>query len=55
MPSHHMANDSKDVLKLVLGLIATLTALVLGLLISSGYSAYQLQRIGATTGRGALY
>jgi hypothetical protein len=32
------------VLKLVLGLIATLTALVLGLLISSGYSAYQLQR-----------
>jgi hypothetical protein len=39
-----MEGDSKDMVKLTLGLIATLSALVLGLLISSGYSAYQLQQ-----------
>jgi hypothetical protein len=44
MPAHHMEGDSKDAVKLILGLIATLTALVLGLLISSGYSAYQVQQ-----------
>jgi hypothetical protein len=44
MPPDHMEGDSKDVVKLVLGLIATLTALVLGLLISSGYSAYLAQQ-----------
>ena len=44
LPEHHMEGDSKDVVKLVLGLIATLTALVLGLLISSGYSGYQAQQ-----------
>ena len=44
IPAHHMEGDSKDVVKLVLGLIATLTALVLGLLISSGYSTYQAQQ-----------
>jgi hypothetical protein len=45
LPAHHMDSDSKDVLKLVVGLTSTLTALVLGLLISSAYSAYQLQRV----------
>ena len=44
IPAQHMEGDSKDVVKLILGLIATLTALVLGLLISSGYSAYQAQQ-----------
>ena len=44
MPAHHLEGDSKDAVKLVLGLIATLTALVLGLLISSSYSAYQMQQ-----------
>jgi hypothetical protein len=34
LPAHHVEGDSKDVVKLVLGLMATLTALVLGLLIS---------------------
>jgi hypothetical protein len=45
LPSHHMESDSKEVLRLVVGLTSTLTALVLGLLISSAYSAYQLQRV----------
>ncbi len=45
LPAQHMESDSKEVLKLVVGLTSTLTALVLGLLISSAYSAYQLQRV----------
>jgi Protein of unknown function (DUF4239) len=44
MPADHLEGDSKDAVKLVLGLISTLTALVLGLLISSSYAAYQLQQ-----------
>jgi hypothetical protein len=43
-PSQHLEGDSKDVLRLVLGFITTLTAMVLSLLISSGYSAYQSQK-----------
>jgi hypothetical protein len=43
LPKHHVEGDSKDLVKLVLGLIATLTALVLGLLISSAHSAYDAQ------------
>src|SRR5580692_2145503 len=43
LPSHHVEGDSKDVVKLVLGLMATLTALVLGLLISAAHSAYDAQ------------
>jgi hypothetical protein len=45
LPSQHIQDRSEVVLKLVLGLMSTLTALVLGLLISSAYSTYQLQRI----------
>jgi hypothetical protein len=44
-PSQHLEGESKDVLRLVLGFITTLTAMVLSLLISSGYSAYQWQKI----------
>src|SRR5271168_3684792 len=44
LPPHHVEGDSKDVVKLVLGLIATLTALVLGLLISSAHTAYDAQQ-----------
>ena len=36
-PVHHLDADSKDVIKLVMGLIATVAALVLGLLISSAH------------------
>lgn len=35
LPDHHLADDTKDIVKLGAGMIATLTALVLGLLISS--------------------
>jgi hypothetical protein len=43
-PTQHLEGESKDVLRLVLGFITTLTAMVLSLLISSGYSAYQWQK-----------
>jgi len=44
LPAHHAESDSRDVVKLVLGLVATLTALVLGLLISSTHTAYDAQQ-----------
>ena len=40
LPTHHMEGDSKELVKLVLGLIATLTALVLGLLIANAQSSF---------------
>jgi hypothetical protein len=43
LPAQHLEGDNKDVVKLVMGLIATITALVLGLLISSAHSAYDAQ------------
>jgi hypothetical protein len=43
LPGHHMEGDSKELIKLVMGFIATITALVLGLQISSAHSAYEAQ------------
>jgi hypothetical protein len=40
LPEHHLREDSKDVVKLVTGLIATLSALVLGLLIASAKTSF---------------
>jgi hypothetical protein len=39
LPEHHLSQDSMDVIKLATGLMATLAALVLGLLISSANTA----------------
>jgi hypothetical protein len=43
LPDNHLSEDSKDVIKLVMGLIATMAALVLGLLIASANSSYETQ------------
>jgi hypothetical protein len=40
LPKHHLSKESEAVVKLGVGLIATLSALVLGLLISSAKSTY---------------
>jgi hypothetical protein len=40
LPDHHLNAESKDVLKLGIGMLATLTALVLGLLTASAQSTY---------------
>ena len=43
LPEHHVSSESKDVIKLVMGLVATVAALVLGLLISSAHRSYDEQ------------
>jgi hypothetical protein len=43
LPEHHLSEESKDVVKLAMGLIATMSALVLGLLIASAKSSYDAQ------------
>ena len=43
LPTHHRDGDSREVIKLVMGLIATIAALVLGLLIASAHSSYDTQ------------
>ncbi len=43
LPGDHLSEDSKEVIKLVMGLIATMAALVLGLLIASANSSYETQ------------
>jgi hypothetical protein len=44
LPEHHLSTDSKEVIKLAMGLTATMSALVLALLIASAKSSYDAQR-----------
>ena len=44
LPDHHLAAESKDGIKLALGLVSTMSALVLGLLVSSAKSSYDSER-----------
>src|SRR5215468_2173665 len=44
LPETHLSTDSKDFVKLGMGLIATMAALVLGLLIASAKNSYDMQR-----------
>src|SRR6202158_3233610 len=44
LPEHHLSADSKDVIKMGTGLTATMSALVLALLIASAKSSYDAQR-----------
>jgi hypothetical protein len=44
LPEHHVSAESKDVVKLGIGLLATMTALVLSLLLASARSSYEMQR-----------
>jgi hypothetical protein len=43
LPDHHLADDAKDVVRLGTGLIATIAALVLSLLISSSKTSFDSQ------------
>jgi hypothetical protein len=43
LPAEHLSPDSKDVFKLAMGLVATLSALVLSLLINSAKNAFDVQ------------
>lgn len=44
LPDDHLSTDSKDGVKLAMGLVATMTALLLGLLVSSAKGTYDAQR-----------
>jgi hypothetical protein len=48
LPDHHIRDDSKDVVKTASGMMATLVALVIGLLVSSSKSAYDQAGAGLT-------
>jgi hypothetical protein len=43
LPENHLSSDSQDVVKVGIGLIGTMAALVLGLLIASAKSSYDTQ------------
>jgi hypothetical protein len=44
LPEEHLSGDSKDAVKLAMGLVATMTALLLGLLVSSAKGTYDTMR-----------
>ena len=44
LPEAHLSADSRDSVKLAMGLVATMTALVLGLLVSSAKGTYDTAR-----------
>jgi hypothetical protein len=48
LPENHLGNDSKDVVKIGMGLVATMSALVLSLVISSAKSSYDAQSVELT-------
>lgn len=43
LPEHHLSGDSKETVKIGMGLVATMSALVLGLLVSSAKAFYDTQ------------
>jgi hypothetical protein len=44
LPAEHLSSESKDAVKFAMGMVATMTALLLGLLVSSAKSNYDDQR-----------
>ena len=50
LPEHHLRDTSKDTVKVVAGMIATLAALVLGLLVGSAKSSFDATSTAITQG-----
>ena len=48
LPEHHLSGDTKDTVKLAMGLVATMAALVLGLLVASAKGAYDTEKSEVT-------
>jgi len=48
LPEHHLSADSKEVIKLGTGLVATMAALVLGLLVASAKGSFDAQSAEVT-------
>jgi len=49
LPDHHLNADTKDTVKLAMGLVATMTALVLGLLVASAKGTYDAEKAGVVS------
>jgi Protein of unknown function (DUF4239) len=48
LPQHHLSTETKDSVKLAMGLVATMVALVLGLLIAAAKDKYDKESAGVT-------
>jgi len=48
LPSQHLSNEAKDTVKVGMGLIGTMTAILLGLLIASAKSFFDTQNTELT-------
>ncbi len=48
LPQHHLSTETKDTVKLAMGLIGTMVALVLGLLIAAAKDKYDKEAAGVT-------
>jgi len=48
LPNHHLSSDSKDTVKVGMGLVGTMAALVLGLLVASAKGSYDAQNAELT-------
>ncbi|MCI0389951.1 MAG: hypothetical protein MOB07_14470 [Acidobacteria bacterium] len=44
LPEHHLSTETKDVVKLAMGLVGTMAALVIGLLVATAKTQYDTQR-----------
>ena len=44
LPESHLSSETKDAIKLAMGLVATMSALILGLLVSSAKGSYDTER-----------
>ena len=48
LPEHHLSAETKDSVKLTMGLVATMSALILGLLIAAAKDKYDKESAGVT-------
>lgn len=48
LPEHHLSAETKDTVKLAMGFVATMAALILGLLVASAKDSYDKQSGGVT-------
>ena len=48
LPGHHLSQDSKDIIKVAMGLVATMSALILGLLVASAKNSYDTEKSEVT-------
>lgn len=54
LPDHHLSSDSKDTVKLGAGMLATLSALILGLLVSSAKTSFDTMNVEIMQGAAKL-